>query len=49
MRPILYWTDAKGDDRIVYVTPGYRAVCLDAKTGALVKGFRTNGSKSSNG
>src|SRR5208337_3983120 len=37
-RGLSYWTDGKGDDRIVYVTPGYRLVCLDAKTGAPVKG-----------
>jgi quinoprotein glucose dehydrogenase len=42
-RGLSYWTDGKGDDRIVYVTPGYRLVCLDAKTGAPVKGFGTNG------
>jgi quinoprotein glucose dehydrogenase len=32
-RGLAYWTDGKGDDRILYVTPGYRLVCLDAKTG----------------
>jgi quinoprotein glucose dehydrogenase len=42
-RGLSYWTDGKGDERIVYVTPGYRLVCLDAKTGAPVKGFGTNG------
>ena len=34
-RGLSYWTDGKGDDRILYVTPGYRLVCLNAKTGAL--------------
>ena len=30
-----YWTDGKGDERILYVTTGYRLVALNAKTGAL--------------
>jgi glucose dehydrogenase len=42
-RGLSYWTDGKGDDRILYVTPGYRLVCLDAKTGAPIKSFGTNG------
>ncbi len=42
-RGLSYWTDGKGDDRIIYVTTGYRLVCLDAKTGAPVKGFGSSG------
>ena len=42
-RGLSYWSDGKGDDRIIYVTPGYRLVALDAKTGALVKTFGTGG------
>ena len=42
-RGLSYWTDGKGDERIVYVTPGYRLVCLDAKTGAVVKTFGASG------
>ena len=30
-----YWTDGRGDERILYVTTGYRLVALNAKTGAL--------------
>jgi quinoprotein glucose dehydrogenase len=37
-RGLAYWTDGK-EERILYVTPGYRLVALDAKTGALVNGF----------
>ena len=37
-----YWTDGK-EERILYVTPGYRLVALDAKTGAPVPGFGKNG------
>src|ERR1700674_2993403 len=29
---VAYWTDGK-EERILYVTPGYRLVALDAKTG----------------
>src|SRR5579863_6124944 len=31
-RGLAYWTDGK-EERILYVTPGYRLICLDAKTG----------------
>ena len=34
-RGLAYWTDGK-DERILYVTPGYRLIALDAKTGAPV-------------
>jgi quinoprotein glucose dehydrogenase len=39
---VSYWTDGK-DERILYVTPGYRLVALDAKTGIPVKSFGVNG------
>src|SRR5215210_5253623 len=42
-RGVSYWTDGKGDDRVVYVTTGYRLVELDAKTGSPVRGFGTDG------
>ena len=41
-RGLAYWTDGK-ESRILYVTPGYRLVALDAETGALVPGFGANG------
>src|SRR5688572_25473749 len=41
-RGLAYWTDGK-EARILYVTPGYRLIALDAKTGVLVAGFGTNG------
>src|SRR6202521_5767181 len=37
-----YWTDGK-EERILYVTPGYRLICLNAHTGQLVPGFGKNG------
>jgi quinoprotein glucose dehydrogenase len=42
-RGLAYWTDGRGDERILYVTIGYRLVCLDAKTGAPLPSFGTNG------
>ena len=41
-RGLAYWSDGS-DSRILYVTPGYRLIALDAKTGAPVVGFGTNG------
>jgi quinoprotein glucose dehydrogenase len=41
-RGLAYWSDGK-EARILYVTPGYQLVALDAKTGARVAGFGTNG------
>jgi glucose dehydrogenase len=42
-RGLSYWTDGRGDDRVVYVTTGYRLVALNAKTGVPVPGFGQNG------
>src|SRR5579871_6697360 len=41
-RGLSYWTDGR-EERILYVTPGYRLVCLNAKTGALITAFGENG------
>src|SRR5436309_561988 len=41
-RGLGYWTDGR-DERILYVTPGYRLIALDAKTGTPVPGFGQNG------
>jgi len=41
-RGLAYWTDGR-DERILYVTPGYRLIALDAKTGALVQSFGKGG------
>jgi quinoprotein glucose dehydrogenase len=41
-RGVAYWTDGK-EERILYVTPGYRLVALDAKTGAPVRTFGESG------
>jgi quinoprotein glucose dehydrogenase len=42
-RGVSYWTDGKGDERIIYVTTGYRLVALNAKNGSLINGFGTGG------
>src|SRR5476649_2147104 len=42
-RGVSYWSDGKGDERILYVTPGYRLIALNAKTGAMVPGFGDGG------
>jgi quinoprotein glucose dehydrogenase len=41
-RGLAYWSDTR-ESRILYVTPGYRLVALDAKTGAIVSSFGVNG------
>jgi quinoprotein glucose dehydrogenase len=41
-RGLAYWTDGR-EERIIYVTPGYRLIALDAKTGNPVESFGTNG------
>jgi quinoprotein glucose dehydrogenase len=41
-RGVSYWTDGR-DERILYVTPGYRLVELDAKTGMRIPGFGKDG------
>jgi glucose dehydrogenase len=42
-RGVSYWTDGKGDERVIYVTTGYQLVELDAKTGALIQSFGNGG------
>ncbi len=37
-----YWTDGK-EARILYVTPGYQLICLDAKTGQRIASFGDHG------
>jgi len=41
-RGLAYWSDGK-EERIFYITPGYRLVCLNAKTGVPVPTFGENG------
>ena len=39
---VSYWTDGK-EERILYVTAGYRLIALDAATGLKVKSFGEGG------
>src|SRR5580704_4785173 len=41
-RGLAYWTNGK-EERIIYVTPGYRLVELNAKTGMPIAGFGNKG------
>ena len=41
-RGLAYWSDGN-EERILYVTPGYRLICLNAKTGQLVGSFGKDG------
>jgi quinoprotein glucose dehydrogenase len=41
-RGLAYWTDGR-EERILYVTPGYRLIALDAKTGNPVPTFGEKG------
>ena len=41
-RGVAYWTDGR-EERILYVTTGYRLKALNAKTGSLIPGFGRNG------
>jgi quinoprotein glucose dehydrogenase len=42
-RGLSYWSDGKGDERILYVTTGYRLVSLDARTGTRISTFGKDG------
>ena len=42
-RGLSYWSDGNGDDRVIYVTTGYRLVSLDAHTGIPIASFGGNG------
>ncbi len=41
-RGLAYWSDGK-EERILYVTPGFRLICLDAKTGVRIPSFGDKG------
>jgi len=42
-RGVAYWTNGNGDERVIYVTTGYRLIELNAKTGAMITSFGTSG------
>jgi quinoprotein glucose dehydrogenase len=41
-RGLAYWSNG-ADKRVLYVTPGYRLIALDANTGQPIPGFGVNG------
>ena len=42
-RGVSYWTDGAGDERIVFATPGFQLIELNAKTGVPVSSFGKEG------
>ena len=42
-RGLSYWTDGRGNERVLVVTPGYHLASLDAKTGVPDPKFGKNG------
>ncbi len=42
-RGVAYWSDGRGDERVLFITPGYHLIALDATTGIPVTGFGRNG------
>src|ERR671926_568599 len=42
-RGVSYWTDGKNDERVLYVTTGYRLIALNAKTGSPIPSFGKDG------
>jgi quinoprotein glucose dehydrogenase len=42
-RGLSYWTDGRGDDRIIFVTTGYRLIELNAHTGQPISAFGKDG------
>jgi quinoprotein glucose dehydrogenase len=42
-RGLSYWTDGRGDERILYVTTGYRLIALNARNGAMIDAFGDHG------
>jgi quinoprotein glucose dehydrogenase len=42
-RGLAYWTDGRGDERILYITPGYRLIALNSKNGQPIASFGKDG------
>jgi quinoprotein glucose dehydrogenase len=42
-RGLAHWSDGKGDDRILLISPGFQLVALNAKTGRPLPGFGKEG------
>ncbi len=42
-RGVAYWSDGKGDDRILLISPGFQLIALNAKDGRPLPGFGKDG------
>jgi quinoprotein glucose dehydrogenase len=42
-RGLAFWSDGKGDDRVIYVTTGYRLLELNARNGQVIQTFGKDG------
>jgi len=42
-RGVSWWSDGNGDDRILFATPGFNLIALDARTGVPISSFGDNG------
>ena len=42
-RGLAYWSDGKGDDRILLISPGFQLIALNAKNGRPLPGFGKDG------
>jgi quinoprotein glucose dehydrogenase len=42
-RGLAYWADGRGEQRILYISPGYHLIALDATTGHRVPAFGRDG------
>ena len=42
-RGLAFWSDGKGDDRVIYVTTGYRLMELNARNGQPIQSFGKEG------
>ena len=42
-RGLAYWSDGKGDERIILISPGYQLIALNAKTGVPLINFGKSG------
>jgi quinoprotein glucose dehydrogenase len=42
-RGLAFWSDGHGDDRVIYVTTGYRMIALNARNGQMIQTFGKDG------
>jgi quinoprotein glucose dehydrogenase len=42
-RGLAYWSDGRGDNRILLISPGFQLVALNAKNGQVIPGFGRTG------